>query len=123
MLTVTAAEVPIENLYFINSTVELGVGETQYVAAVKTPSCATSCDNIGFTSSNPSVVSFTAASDGYRALLTGVSAGTAVITAACGNTSARCTVTVTASTPTKATIHNDTGVTIYVDCPGDGSED
>lgn len=83
-------EVPLESIT-LDKTAAVLVGGTKKLSAAKVPSTTTDKTAITWTSSDETVA--TVASDGT---VNGLKAGTATITAACGDIKATCAVTVTA---------------------------
>lgn len=91
-LTITPVQVPATAITLNATSQKLLTGKTVTLTATVTPSDTT--DTVVWTSSNESVA--TVSADG---IVTGVKAGTAVITATAGNVKAECTVTVSKPAP------------------------
>ena len=88
-----APEVPVESVKFKDDTASVSVGMSTSNLVVPTPTYATS--EIAFTSSDNTVATVASdESDPRRAVVTGVSAGTATITATANSKTATFTVTV-----------------------------
>ena len=88
--------VPITALKFNKETTSIEVDGTETLAVVPTPLNATTPTTISYTSSDSNIASVVAGSDNpFECVVTGVSSGTAVITATAGNVSTTMVVNVT----------------------------
>lgn len=129
-VTVTAAfkekVVPLESIS-LDKTAKVLVGGTKKLSAEKLPEGTTDKNAITWTSSDETVA--TVASDGT---VTGVKAGTATITAACGTIKATCEVTITADAiactsvtldKTEATVMKGAAVTLKATALPEGTTD
>ena len=91
-LTITPVQVPATEITLNATSQKLLTGKTVTLTATVTPSDTT--DTVVWTSSDESVATVSA-----EGVVTGVKAGTAVITATAGNVKAECTVTVSKPAP------------------------
>lgn len=81
--------VPVESIVLDKTEITVSVGGTQTISATAEPADAANAENIRWTSSNPAVATVS------NGVVTGISAGTAVVTAKAGSRTAECVVTVT----------------------------
>jgi len=79
----------VESIVLDKTEISVNVGGTQTITATAEPADAANAENIRWTSSNPAVATVS------NGVVTGISAGTAVITAKAGSRTAECVVTVT----------------------------
>lgn len=87
-VSVTDATVPLERITLNHSTLALEIGESSVLSVGYEPENTTDDKTVTWTSSGP------AATVGEDGIVTGVSAGTATVTATVGDKTAECTVTV-----------------------------